>query len=61
MSRSENEGVVDTNLAVHGIDGLHVLSTSVFPTGASANPTMTLLLLALRLANHLGQALAQSD
>lgn len=57
MGRTVNDGVVDSDLAVLGVQHLHVLSTSVFPTGASANPTMTLLLLGLRLASHLRQQL----
>ncbi len=53
MAEDESKGIVDTNLCVFGTKNLFVLSTSVFPCGGSANPTMTLLLLALRLANHL--------
>jgi len=53
MATQPDDGVVDGQLRVFGIQNLSVLSTSVFPTGASANPTMTLLLLALRLADNL--------
>lgn len=55
MGTTVRDGVVDGNLRVLGMQNLHVLSTSTFPTGASANPTMTLLLLALRLSRHLQQ------
>jgi hypothetical protein len=34
-----------------------VASTSVFPSGASANPTMMLMLFTLRLADHLAKTL----
>jgi choline dehydrogenase-like flavoprotein len=46
--------VVDADLRVHGLENLFVIGSSVFPTGHGyANPTLTLLALALRLADHL--------
>lgn len=45
--------VVDTDAMVHGIDGLFVAGSSVFPTPGHANPTLMLLTLAIRLADHL--------
>jgi choline dehydrogenase-like flavoprotein len=56
MGRNAREAVVDTNLKAFAIANLWVASTSVFPSGASANPTMTLLLFTLRLADHLAKA-----
>ena len=53
MSRRPEDGVVDCNLAVHGYRNLYVLGSSVFPTGGWANPTLTILALAHRLADHL--------
>lgn len=53
MSRRPEDGVVDPNLAVHGYSNLHILGSSVFPTGGWANPTLTILALAHRLADHL--------
>ncbi|QPN69539.1 GMC oxidoreductase [Synechococcus sp. CBW1108] len=53
MSKNPNSGVVDSDLAVHGIANLSIASLSVFPTGGSANPTLTLMMLALRLADRL--------
>lgn len=53
MARVAGEGVVDSNLRVFGVDNLFIASTSVFPTGGMANPTLTLLALVLRLADHL--------
>jgi choline dehydrogenase-like flavoprotein len=46
-------GVVDSNLRVHGVDNLFVAGSSVFPTAGYANPTLTLLALSIRLADHL--------
>jgi choline dehydrogenase-like flavoprotein len=45
--------VVDRDCAVHGVAGLFVAGSSVFPTGGSANPTLTIVALAIRLADHL--------
>ena len=53
MSDASSEGVVDTDLKVHGIDNLYIGSTSVFPTGSCANPTLTMMALCIRLAEHL--------
>jgi len=42
--------VVDGNLRTFSIPNLWVCSTSVFPSGASANPTLMLMLFSARLA-----------
>ncbi len=55
ISRTAEEGVVDANLAVHGLPNLFVAATSVFPNAGGSNPTMTLLLLAVRLAEKLAR------
>jgi choline dehydrogenase-like flavoprotein len=46
-------GVVDENCRVHGIENLYLAGSSVFPTGGFANPTLTLIVLALRLGERL--------
>ncbi|MDD2877782.1 MAG: GMC family oxidoreductase [Acidiphilium sp.] len=43
--------VVDTQCKVHGIEGLYVAGSSVFPTSSHANPTQMIVALALRLAD----------
>ena len=53
MSNKKTDGVVDKNLKVHNIKNLYIASCSVFPTGGSSNPTMTLILLCLRLSKFL--------
>jgi choline dehydrogenase-like flavoprotein len=53
MSSTPREGVVDANCTVHGYHNLHIAGSSVFPTGGWANPTLTLLALTHRLADHL--------
>jgi choline dehydrogenase-like flavoprotein len=47
------EGVVDGDLRAFGVPGLRVLSTATFPTGGGANPTMMLMLFALRMADSI--------
>ena len=53
MAADPSHGVVDAQLRVHGLDNLFVASCSVFPTGGSSNPTLTLMQLSLRLAQQL--------
>lgn len=48
-------GVVDADGRVHGTDNLYVTGGSVFPRAGFANPTLTIVALALRLADHLRQ------
>jgi choline dehydrogenase-like flavoprotein len=55
MSSSERKGVVDANCRVHGTRNLYAAGSSVFPTSGSANPTLTIVALAIRLADHLKQ------
>jgi choline dehydrogenase-like flavoprotein len=53
MSDDPRQGVVDRNCQVHGVDGLFVAGASVFPTSGHANPTLMILSLAVRLADHI--------
>lgn len=53
MSLRPEDGVVDPDCRVHGIDNLHVAGSSVFPTGGWAFPTFTIVALAMRLADRL--------
>ena len=57
MSASPRTGVVDAQCRVHGLGNLHVAGSSVFPTSGWANPTLTIVALAIRLADHLADAL----
>lgn len=43
--------VVDKNCQLHGVSGLYVAGSSVFPTSSHANPTHMIVALALRLAD----------
>ncbi len=53
MSLEPKNGVVDPNGKVHGIANLYVAGSSVFPCAGYANPTLTIVALALRLADLL--------
>jgi choline dehydrogenase-like flavoprotein len=53
MSADPRQGVVDANCKVHGMRNLYVAGSSVFPTCSNDMPTLTLMALAHRLADHL--------
>jgi choline dehydrogenase-like flavoprotein len=53
MSLDAKTGVVDSNCAVHGVEGLYIAGSSVFPTAGHANPTQMIIVLSARLADHL--------
>jgi choline dehydrogenase-like flavoprotein len=53
MSGDPATGVVDPNCRVHGMDNLYVAGSSVFPTCSTDMPTLTLIALAHRLADHI--------
>jgi len=53
MGTDASDSVVDVNCKVHGINNLYIASGSVFTTNGHANPTLTIVALALRLAKHL--------
>lgn len=53
MSEDPTAGVVDSDCKVHGLEGLYVAGSSVFPTSGHANPTLMLVSLAIRTADHL--------
>jgi len=52
MHVDPRQGVVDANCRVHGLSNLYIAGSSVFPTGGYANPTLTIVALAIRLADH---------
>jgi choline dehydrogenase-like flavoprotein len=52
MHVDPRRGVVDEHCRVHGIENLFIAGPSVFPTSGSANPMLTIVALALRLADR---------
>ncbi len=53
MHVDARHGAVDADGRVHGTDNLYATGGSVFPSSGFANPTLTIVALALRLAEHL--------
>jgi len=53
MSNDPKTGVVDSNCKIHGIDNLYIAGSSVFPTAGTANPTLSIVALAARLAQRI--------
>jgi choline dehydrogenase-like flavoprotein len=51
VSDDPRTGVVDSDCKVHGLEGLYIAGSSVFPTSGHANPTLMLVSLAIRTAD----------
>ena len=59
MSNTPDSGVVDSDCRVHGIDNLFVAGSSVFSSYGFAQPTLTIIALALRLASHIKERIGR--
>jgi choline dehydrogenase-like flavoprotein len=57
MSADPRRGVTDGWGKVHGLPNLHIAGSSLFPTAGWANPTLTILALALRTADRIADEL----
>lgn len=57
MSPSPRAGVTDADGRVHGVDNLYVAGSSLFPTSGWANPTLTIVALALRTGDVISRRL----
>lgn len=57
MGHDPRSSVVNLDCRVHSVDNLYVAGSAVFPTSSQANPTLTLVALALRLGNSLAHRL----
>ncbi|HJT44372.1 MAG TPA: GMC family oxidoreductase [Rhizomicrobium sp.] len=58
MHQDPKQGVVDADCKVHGVGNLFVAGSAVFPTYGASNPTLNLIALTLRLADHLKKVAA---
>ena len=57
MALHPQDGVVDPHGHAFGLENLYMVGASVFPTAGFANPTLTIVALALRLADHIDYSL----
>jgi choline dehydrogenase-like flavoprotein len=56
MSAKSDDGIVNKDSRFHAVDNLYVAGCAQFPTSGFTNPTLTIVALALRLADHLSGA-----
>jgi hypothetical protein len=59
MGASATAGVVDRHGKVFGVNNLFVAGSAIFPTSSQANPTLTIVAMSLRLADHLRSVMAR--
>jgi choline dehydrogenase-like flavoprotein len=59
MAEDPTRGVVDKHCAVYGTRGLYVAGSSVFPTASHVNPTLMIVIMAVRLAEELRRELSR--
>ena len=60
MGSDPATSVVDPDGRVHGMEGLYIAGSSVFPTCGHANPTLMIVAMTIRLADHLKTVLRRS-
>jgi choline dehydrogenase-like flavoprotein len=60
MHQDPKKGVLNADCKVHGVANLYVAGSSIFPTSGQANPMLTLVALAIRLADHVKQAMSDT-
>jgi choline dehydrogenase-like flavoprotein len=58
MHTDPQQGVVDADGLVHGLGNLYIAGSSTFPSYGASNPTLNLIALTLRLADHLKKVVA---
>ncbi len=61
MGVDPRSSVVDAEMRVHGVANLSIAGAAVFPDGSAQLPTLTMMALALRLADRVGQGLGIRD
>jgi choline dehydrogenase-like flavoprotein len=59
MSAHSRCGVVNPQCRTHDVENLYIAGSAVFPTSGSANPTLTIVAMAIRIADHLKVALGR--
>jgi hypothetical protein len=61
MHQDPKKGVLNADCKVHGVANLYIAGSSTFPTSGQANPMLTLVALAIRLADHVKQIMSDSS
>jgi len=61
MGNHSHDSVVDKNLRTHDHENLFIISSGVFPTSGTANPTLTIAALAIRLAERFTKELKKTN
>jgi choline dehydrogenase-like flavoprotein len=61
MGATAQDGVVDANLRVHGVEGLYVAGAAVMPSSGFPNCTLTAIALGIRLCDHLTKDDAEAE
>lgn len=61
MGHVPKSSVVDENCKIHSVHNLYVAGSSLFPTSGHANPTFTIVALAIRLSEHLKDKLKSTQ
>jgi choline dehydrogenase-like flavoprotein len=61
MHNDPKKGVVDANCRIHGLKNIFIAGSSVFPDCGYSNPTLTIVALAIRLADHLKGTMAKGE
>ena len=61
MGTDPGSSVVDANGRLHHSGNVYLAGSSIFPTSGCANPTFTIVALALRLARHLKRVLSRAN
>jgi len=57
MGEDPSESVVDPNLRTHDLENLYITSGGVFVTAGASNPTLTIMALSLKAADHIHEEL----
>jgi choline dehydrogenase-like flavoprotein len=61
MANNPRRGVTNSFGQVHGVENLYIAGSSLFPTSGWANPTLTLVALALRTGDHIARRVGSRD
>lgn len=60
IHQDPKQGVLDADCKVHGVANLFIAGSSMFPTSGQANPMLTIVALAIRLADHVKHIMSQA-